>query len=397
MSIIIFHRDDLDSVLNRKLRELNSEINSDINMSILDDYKEFDEYLNNLFDKYFVKAIQIEEVTLKNRLLKYVDLIYTLKGSNFLVNCKGSSYRLNHLKAIVNFNSTNKDTIILRHRINIEEINQENYKEEINKLKKKFQEQLEFCISSQSKSILNYNVELENKIIENKERIKNLIDFNQIVVKELELTVNKETDNFINDTVKELKIKKIPTPGYKTKVESKEEHEVITMSIYTDILNTLNYIGKSIEKKPSIYKNNSEEDLRNIFQLILETRYDNTTVTGETFNKAGKTDILVKGTNNNNLFIAELKYWGGSKQISKVVNQLESYLTIRDTKSSLVFFVENKDFGNVETQIFNEIKKHKHYKHQNKENLIIDNGNTFTFEKNGKEYLLHVLMFHFQK
>ena len=156
-------------------------------------------------------------------------------------------------------------------------------------------------------------------------------------------------------------------------------------------------IGKSIEKKPSIYKNNSEEDLRNIFQLILETRYDNTTVTGETFNKAGKTDILVKGTNNNNLFIAELKYWGGSKQISKVVNQLESYLTIRDTKSSLVFFVENKDFGNVETQIFNEIKKHKHYKHQNKENLIIDNGNTFTFEKNGKEYLLHVLMFHFQK
>jgi len=301
------------------------------------------------------------------------------------------------LKAIVNFNSTNKDTIILRHRINIEEINQENYKEEINKLKKKFQEQLEFCISSQSKSILNYNVELENKIIENKERIKNLIDFNQIVVKELELTVNKETDNFINDTVKELKIKKIPTPGYKTKVESKEEHEVITMSIYTDILNTLNYIGKSIEKKPSIYKNNSEEDLRNIFQLILETRYDNTTVTGETFNKAGKTDILVKGTNNNNLFIAELKYWGGSKQISKVVNQLESYLTIRDTKSSLVFFVENKDFGNVETQIFNEIKKHKHYKHQNKENLIIDNGNTFTFEKNGKEYLLHVLMFHFQK
>ena len=397
MSIIIFHRDDLDSVLKRKLRELDSEINSDINMSILGDYKEFDEYLNNLFVKYFIKALQIEEVNLKNSLLKYVDIIYTLKGSNFLINCKGSSYRLKHLRAIVNFDRTDNDIITLRHRINIEDINQENYKEEINKLKTQFQEQLEFSINSQSKSILDYNDELDNKITEYKNRIKNLINFNQIVVKELELSVNKETDNFIKDTVKELKIKKIPTPGYKTKVESKEEHEVITMSIYTDILNTLNYIGKSIEKKPSIYNNNSEEDLRNIFQLILETRYDNTTVTGETFNKSGKTDILVKGTNNDNLFIAELKYWSGSKQINNVVNQLESYLTVRDTKSSLVFFVENKDFGNVETQIINEIKKHEHYKYQNKENLIIDNGNTYTFEKNGKEYLLQVLMFHFPK
>ena len=134
-------------------------------------------------------------------------------------------------------------------------------------------------------------------------------------------------------------------------------------SMYKDILKIIYEAGKNMEKKPSLYENKDEEGLRDQFLFILETRYEGTTATGETFNKRGKTDLLMKHSkDNSNLFIAECKFWHGRSAFHKAISQLfERYLTWRDSKVALIFFVRNKNFSTVLKSIKTESKKNKYY------------------------------------
>lgn len=66
--------------------------------------------------------------------------------------------------------------------------------------------------------------------------------------------------------------------------------------------------------------------------------------TGETFNRRGKTDILVR-SEGNNVFVAECKFWSGPKGLLETVDQLLSYLGWRDNQTAAVIFVRNVDFG----------------------------------------------------
>jgi hypothetical protein len=89
--------------------------------------------------------------------------------------------------------------------------------------------------------------------------------------------------------------------------------------MYEDILTIIYNFGKSMERKPSTYSKKNEEDLRDQFLLLLETRYDSTTASGETFNKEGKTDIILKyAPDGSNLFVAECKFWHGSSEFLKL-------------------------------------------------------------------------------
>ena len=42
--------------------------------------------------------------------------------------------------------------------------------------------------------------------------------------------------------------------------------------------------------------------------------------------------------------MAECKIWIGQKEVEKAINQLDSYLTWRDCKTALIYFVRRKDF-----------------------------------------------------
>src|SRR5690606_29732415 len=99
------------------------------------------------------------------------------------------------------------------------------------------------------------------------------------------------------------------------------------------------------------------------FLLILETRYDATTATGETFNRGGKTDIILKYANDGtNLFVAECKFWHGAAEFHKAISQLfDRYLTWRDSKVALLLFVRNKDFTNILNVIKEEALKHPYF------------------------------------
>jgi hypothetical protein len=132
--------------------------------------------------------------------------------------------------------------------------------------------------------------------------------------------------------------------------------------VYLDVLRTLSAYGKDLEKKPKVYSRQDEEGLRDHFLTNLTGRYEKTTATGESFNKEGKTDILLKDDKGNNLFIAECKWWTGAVGFHTSINQLfDNYITWRDTKVAIIFFVDNKDFSNVLGQIESEAEKHPYY------------------------------------
>lgn len=122
----------------------------------------------------------------------------------------------------------------------------------------------------------------------------------------------------------------------------KEDYYCISEEDYRDILETIKHIGSTYERTPASYKGMHEEDLRNTLLAGLNATYKGG-VTGETFRKNGKTDICIEQSNRA-AFVAECKMWTGPKAMREAIEQLDSYLTWRDCKTALIYFVRRKDF-----------------------------------------------------
>lgn len=116
-------------------------------------------------------------------------------------------------------------------------------------------------------------------------------------------------------------------------------------SVYEEILRTIFDTGRVFERLPSTYADKGEETLRDHLILNLEPRFQLAT-TGETFNKSGKTDILMRHEGKN-VFVAECKFWDGQKHHHKTIDQLLLYLTWRDSKAAIVYFVDTKEISAV--------------------------------------------------
>jgi hypothetical protein len=130
-------------------------------------------------------------------------------------------------------------------------------------------------------------------------------------------------------------------------------------SIYKQILSIIHDVGKQFERLPSTYAEKEEEHLRDHMLLILEPNFEGS-ATGETFNKSGKTDILLRHEGKN-VFIAELKYWRGKKAYLDTISQLLGYLTWRDSKAAVVFFVKNKELSPVLNTVKEATPEHANY------------------------------------
>jgi len=175
---------------------------------------------------------------------------------------------------------------------------------------------------------------------------------------------------------------------------------MMAKEMYDDILKVIYDLGKSMEKKPSTYKDKDEEGIRDQFLLVLETRYESTTASGETFNRGGKTDILLKYAKDaSNLFVAECKFWHGIAEFHKAISQLfDRYLTWRDSKAALILFVTNKDFTNVINTIQKEIPNHPYFV----KTIGIRGETSFSFDfhlpqDEDKIVFLEVIAFHYDK
>jgi hypothetical protein len=129
-------------------------------------------------------------------------------------------------------------------------------------------------------------------------------------------------------------------------------------SPYQLALNAIHRTGKMFERVPSTYSSKGEEDLRD--HLLVSLASLKGASTGESFNKAGKTDILYQ-VNGSNELIAECKFWGGEKGFLATLDQLLRYLTSRDRQVAVILFVRNKDFTSVTNDIPQYAAKHPNY------------------------------------
>lgn len=167
---------------------------------------------------------------------------------------------------------------------------------------------------------------------------------------------------------------------------------------YNDIIDCLTRVGLSIERKPSLYVDKDEEALRDLFLMQLELAFLGGTATGETFNRSGKTDILLKNIDNTNLFVGECKVWKGSKHYLEAISQLLEYLTWGDSKTALLVFVKSVSLSTVIQAV-----KQVTLTHPSAVRLVgVRNERflQFTFklpQDDQKQVAIEVMLFHFDK
>ena len=155
---------------------------------------------------------------------------------------------------------------------------------------------------------------------------------------QIPLTLSKTAPN-----TKPIELKRIiRQPPPKPKVTPAVPEHYISDSDYENINNIILLCGTTMEKTARTYYANAEEELRDHLLAALNTHYP--AVTGETFRKIGKTDILIE-FDNKAAFIGECKIWHGEQLFQGAIQQVINYLTWRDVKVSVIIFnKENKTF-----------------------------------------------------
>ncbi len=125
--------------------------------------------------------------------------------------------------------------------------------------------------------------------------------------------------------------------------------------IYREIMKICHHTGVEMEKHPSIYQGKDEETLRDHFIMVLSPHFDS--VPGETFNRSGKTDILIRHEMSN-VFVAECKFWNGPKGFHKTIDQILGYLTWRDSKAAILSFARTKELNTALMKIETAASQH---------------------------------------
>jgi hypothetical protein len=207
--------------------------------------------------------------------------------------------------------------------------------------------------------IAQFNLSLEGKIQSWFQTRKQQILARKNLVSSLSVPIRKASDT--------PKTFAVPAPNIRKKISAKPvvtekgymPDPAIDMTVYNEILNVINDVGVMFERLPSTYAEKGEEDLRDHILMNLEGRFEGT-ATGETFNKRGKTDILLRHENSN-VFIGECKFWKGKKGYLDTISQLLEYLTWRDSKAAVIMFVRTKDISGVLKTVKEETPNHSNF------------------------------------
>lgn len=390
-SFNIFFERPLRYYLEENDRKIRSRIEQEMEDYILNVNET--EYVNYLINEFTIDTphIDFENVCYTNQQRKFSDRDFPKQVIVYHLPCTGD---INLLKYTPNtFDQWTIRVFIEDHSICFEIVNIHNNAKKINLEYQNIIEILKRQLGYFTKDIENYNIQLPTKI----ERIfrarkQGFLD-NREVLASLNVPIKKREDLPQTYAIPTLQIRKsvivkpeVATTGY-------EPEPTLDQSIYHDILQTIHDFGKVSERLPSTYRGKKEEDLRDHLLWYLEPRYEGS-ATGETFNKSGKTDILIR-YENQNVFIAECKFWRGQQQYLAAITQLLGYLTWRDSKAAVVVFVKNKGFSSVLRTVEEVTPDHPNYlRFVDKEDESWFNYRFHIDEDPNREVKLAVLLFH---
>lgn len=312
---------------------------------------------DNIYQEYFIEPVEILEEDFSKRSIKqgkikryvdpffrdysnqeyvYVDGVigdfyFPYNGDGNLFKCKASTFSVSGYPEI----TVQNGFIIFRIEKTLEEMKASDAKDKLLGSLNHSVDSIKSGIGYANRDVASFNQGLRSKAFtelqKKREKVQTFFD----VAKLLEVPIEK----------KEYAVKHIPLVRNITPVAKKydkEDYYGIKDSDYTDILETIKHTASTYERTPSSYKSMHEEDLRNTLLASLNATYKGD-ATGETFRNKGKTDICIE-RKNRAAFVAECKMWTGQADVEKAVFQLDSYLTWRDCKTALIYFVRRKDF-----------------------------------------------------
>ena len=275
-----------------------------------------------------------------------------------------------------------------------------NFQNEAAKLKQHFEREVNGVKPNYTtliKDISDFNNSIKDYVKTEVEKRKQKILNSKNLLSQLGVPLRKSTNTAQTFTTpKPQKRKKIHV---QPKVSEKRFTPEPTLDLkeYHEILKLINDVGKNFERLPSTYKDKGEEDLRDHILMTLDPNFELGSATGETFNKNGKSDILLK-YDSSIIFIAECKFWSGQKNYLGTISQLLNYMTWRETKASVIVFVDQQDFSSVLNKVEEHTKEHPNY--LGYVNNSDENWFNYRFHLNGdpnREIKLAVQLFHLPK
>jgi len=256
---------------------------------------------------------------------------FPFTGEEDLFKCHASTYSLSGYPDI----SISRGFISLRYEYSLNEMQSESAKDNALKKLERDIKDIRDGISYANKDVESYNASLQKQALHFLEEKKKKVESFFSVANMFEVPVKKSA---YAETHVPLQRKIVPIAHeYK-----KEDVYSISDANYADILATIKHMGSTYERTPGSYAAMKEEDLRNTLLAALNGTYLGGAV-GEAFRNNGKTDICIE-ERNRAAFVAECKMWTGQKSIADALKQLDSYLTWRDCKTALIYFVRRKDF-----------------------------------------------------
>ncbi len=347
----LFDGGNLRYVLQDQGQKIRNEINSLSENQILNTLE--DDLCNYFFEKYKVETLQIDESQIQMDYSAYatgirITFYIPFTGDRNLFEQKPSTFSPNPPRAYVG-----ESEIVMTYERTTYEADQieGEFKSELERLKNylKWIEQDITPFNSSIRETASQEISIRReKILKNRDLVEKI---------GFPLRRRQDTpDTYIAPQVKRVITPKLPpvsTAPYKPE-------PTLDMQEYEHILSVVSNMVMVMERSPKAFRDMNEEDLRQHFLVQLNGQYEGQ-ATGETFNFDGKTDILIR-VDGKNIFIAECKFWKGPKAFKESIDQLLSYSTWRDTKTSLLVFNQDAEMSTVLKRIPEVVKDHPKYK-----------------------------------
>ncbi len=348
---------DLGEVIANQWESVNNKIDSMSNEEIM--ANDLDILAENIYQQFFIEPVTIFEEDFAKRSIKqgkiqkyvapifreysereYVEVdgiiavfYFPYQGDKTFFQCQASTFSLSGYPDI----TVDKDMISFRIERSLNEMNNPNAKDRLLKDLEHSLKSIKEGLSYANKDVSVFNNALKSQALKSLDEKRKKVDAYFSIATMFEVPVEKKE---YAETHIPLKRNIVPV----AKHYESSNYYGISETDYNDILATIKHTGSTYERIPASYKAMHEEDLRNTLLAALNATYKGD-ATGETFRNAGKTDICIE-RENRAAFVAECKMWTGQKEVSKAVKQLDSYLTWRDCKTALIYFVRRKDFMN---------------------------------------------------
>jgi hypothetical protein len=405
-----FSKGQLDDVLRSQLEQINAKIYSEVEDYLLNVKEE--DYIDHLVSEFTIDIPKIDFDTMTVSPTERIIPANRHPSSLFFIDDTDKSFRrqviifhfpfsgdINVLDFVPNphilwtqqftYNDSTEDGEITFEIINFAN-DAETIKRESGQVVGNLKTQLGHIANQLNGYNSNLRQEITQRVQDRKKDLAKKSDF----LSQLGVPVKKKDNLPETFSIPTPKIPKKIIPRPPATTTNPNPDPTLDISTYNEILDVVHDLGKTIERMPATYQGKTEEQLRDHFLMYLEPRFEGS-ATGETFNRSGKTDILMR-YENSNAFVAECKYWGGEKLYLETIDQILKYLTWRDSKAAIIMFVKNADFSSVIQKVKEETPTHANYLSFDgeKEETRLSYKVSLNGDRERKIYLT-VLLFHY--